>query len=46
MDERSEELLGERSNVKNFEPSLEIEISEKFKTLYFERGNHVKSGIR
>ncbi len=41
MDVGNEKLFGDMSNAKNFEPSLEIEVGQKGKTLYFERWNNV-----
>jgi hypothetical protein len=41
MDARSEELFGDRSDAKNFEPGSKTKVNEKGKTLYFERRNNV-----
>jgi len=41
MDVGSEELFKDRSNVKNYELGLEIEVSHKGRTFYFEIGKNV-----
>jgi hypothetical protein len=46
MDVGSEELFGDKSNAKNFGPSLKTKVGQKGKTLYSKRGNNVQSGTR
>jgi len=41
MDARSEELLGDRLDPRNFKPNLETKVSQKGRTLYSERENNV-----
>jgi hypothetical protein len=41
MDVRNEKLFGGKSNVRNFERSSKIEVGQKGKNLYYERGNNV-----
>ncbi len=41
MDVGIEELFGDKSNAKNFEPNLEIKVGQKGRTLYFEGGSNV-----
>jgi hypothetical protein len=46
MDARSEELLGDRLDAKNFEPNLETEVNQKGITIFLKRGKNVQSGTR
>jgi hypothetical protein len=46
MDARSEKVLRDRSNARNFKLNSEIEVNRKNKTLYSKRGGNVKSGIK
>jgi hypothetical protein len=39
VDAGSEELIGDMSNAINSKPSPKTKISQKDKTLYFEKGN-------
>jgi hypothetical protein len=39
MDVGIEELFGDKSNAKNFEPNLEIKVGQKGRTLYFGGSN-------
>jgi hypothetical protein len=41
MDVTIEELLGDKSDAKNFEPNLKIESSKKGRTFYSKRGDNV-----
>jgi hypothetical protein len=41
MDARNENLFRDKLDAKNFEPISKIEVGQKGKTLYFERGNYV-----
>ncbi len=46
MNTRSEKLLGNMLDAKNFDPSSETKVSQKGKTLYSKRRNNVQSGTR
>jgi hypothetical protein len=46
MDVRSEELLKDKSDVRNYELDTEIEVSHKGRTFYFEIRKNVQSGTR
>jgi hypothetical protein len=46
MNARSEELFKNKSNAKNFEPSLATKVSQNGRTLYFERRNNVQNGTK
>jgi hypothetical protein len=46
MDARSEKVLRDRSNARNFKLKSEIEVSRENKTFYFKRGEKVNSGIK
>jgi hypothetical protein len=41
MDAATEKLLRDRSNAKNYKPSLETEVSQNGKTHYSKRGNNI-----
>jgi len=41
MDAGNEKLFGDKLDAKNFEPNLKIEVDQKGKTFYFERGNNL-----
>jgi hypothetical protein len=41
MDVGSEELFGDKSDAKNFEPSSKTKLGQKGRTFYLERGNNV-----
>jgi len=41
MNKGNKNLFRDKSDAKNFKPSLEIEVGQKRKTFHSERGNYV-----
>jgi hypothetical protein len=46
MDAGSKKLPKDNWNARNSKPSAKIEVGQKGRTFYFERGNNVQSGTR